>query len=44
MLLKHGMKKIVYLDQNWLSDLTKAHLAEDTRVDKGILRRALPSS
>ena len=34
MLLKRGMKKIVYLDQNWLSDLTKAHLAEDTRVDK----------
>ena len=34
MLLKHGMKKIIYLDQNWLSDLTKAHLAEETRVDK----------
>ncbi len=28
-------KKIVYLDQNWLSDITKAHLDRNLRVDKG---------
>ena len=32
---QHRRKNIVYLDQNWLSDMTKAHLDGDTRVDKG---------
>ena len=31
---QHGQKKVVYLDQNWLSDLAKAHLDGDVRVDK----------
>ena len=29
-----GQKKIVYLDQNWLSDMAKAHLDNNRRVDK----------
>ena len=29
-----GQKKVVYLDQNWLSDMAKAHLDSDVRVDK----------
>ena len=32
---QRGRKKIVYLDQNWLSDMTKAHLDGGARVDKG---------
>lgn len=32
---QRGRKKIVYLDQNWLSDMTKAYLNEGARVDKG---------
>ena len=31
---QRGQKKIVYLDQNWLSDMTKAHLDGNARVDK----------
>ena len=29
-----GRKKIIYLDQNWLSDMAKAQRNEDVRVDK----------
>ena len=32
---QRGRKKIVYLDQNWLSNMTKAHLDGYARVDKG---------
>ena len=32
---QRGRKKIVYIDQNWLSDITKAHLDGYARVDKG---------
>ena len=32
---QHGQKKIIYFDQNWLSDMTKAHLDGGARVDKG---------
>ena len=31
---QRGQKKVVYLDQNWLSEMAKAHLDGDVRVDK----------
>ncbi len=38
-MLKGSKKKIVYLDQNWLSNITKAHLDEETRVDRAYYSR-----
>ena len=34
MAYRRGQKKVVYLDQNWLSDMAKAHLDDDSRVYK----------
>ena len=30
----HGKKPVVYLDQNWLSEITKAHLGLEANVDR----------
>ena len=32
-----GKKPVVYLDQNWLSEITKAHLGSRTSIDKDYL-------
>ena len=30
----HGNKPVIYLDQNWLSEITKAHLSSGTSMGR----------
>ena len=34
MVQRHGNKPVVYLDQNWLSEITKAYLGPETGIDR----------